>query len=226
MTGHPHAHALDPRVAVRAHRTREPNRWVFGPRRTGREWTGGGEVVGHTRVLRLAVVAIAQKVSRQFNGIFLAPPARAVRLAGVDRNWPVACACAAPQLLHTRSWAITPPSPQVMITLTGATCWSEHWDGRVAFGVCALAGTASAAPASAASERPIPRSLPTAVQRKSVTRATCPVACFVKKRQLQGKRRKRLKGFEPSTFCMASRTCSADFRRICRQTGGSWEPRA
>jgi hypothetical protein len=30
---------------------------------------------------------------------------------------------------------------------------------------------------------------------------------------------KRLKGFEPSTFCMASRTCCADSRGISLQTG-------
>jgi hypothetical protein len=33
----------------------------------------------------------------------------------------------------------------------------------------------------------------------------------------------RLKGFEPSTFCMASRTCGADSRGICLQTGGFCE---
>jgi hypothetical protein len=37
---------------------------------------------------------------------------------------------------------------------------------------------------------------------------------------------KRLKGFEPSTFCMASRTCGVDFTRMCLQRGGSEAPRA
>jgi hypothetical protein len=32
----------------------------------------------------------------------------------------------------------------------------------------------------------------------------------------------RLKGFEPSTFCMASRTCGSDSTRTCLQTGGFW----
>ena len=38
-----------------------------------------------------------------------------------------------------------------------------------------------------------------------------------------GSRGERLMGFEPATFCMASRACGADSARIRLQRGGFWD---
>jgi hypothetical protein len=56
--------------------------------------------------------------------------------------------------------------------------------------------------------------------------ANAPADCTYEKDLQTQVFRERLKGFEPSTFCMASRTCGADPTRICLQTGDFWAPGA
>jgi hypothetical protein len=70
-----------------------------------------------------------------------------------------------------------------------------------------------------------PRGAPPRAQWVPVD-ADAPADCEQRKTCKYGPFRKRLKGFEPSTFCMASRTFRADLSRICLQTSGFSAPTA